>query len=99
MYQNLDSNFSDGIKRSQNVQGRCGTESENCLSFIQYYESLQKNKYKIKIQFWLHKCLYLLLKDSILRPRGSSSILLSTCGRKRTDFCEHGGLSFPQPIL
>lgn len=43
--------------------------------------------------------LCLLLKVSILYLRGTSSILLSTCARKGTDFYEYNRIRLPQPIL
>lgn len=41
MNQNLYRNSSNSTERTEVVQGRCGTESEDALPFIQYYKCLQ----------------------------------------------------------
>ena len=42
--QDLDGDSADGVERTEDVEGRCGTETEDGLPFVQDYESLQQNQ-------------------------------------------------------
>lgn len=66
MYQNLNSYFSKKVERTYYIQGRGGTESENCLPSIQYYKSLEeKRKYEsyLYAQFCIHFSLKIIFSD------------------------------------
>lgn len=44
MDQNFYGDCSEEVKRTKYVKCRCGTESEDGLSFVKYYKSLQRKQ-------------------------------------------------------
>lgn len=43
MHQHFNGDSSQGVERTQDVEGRCGIETEYRLPTIQYYKGLEKN--------------------------------------------------------
>lgn len=44
MHEDLDGESPDGVERAEDVEGGCGTETEDGLAFVQDYEGLQENQ-------------------------------------------------------
>lgn len=44
MHEDLDGESPDRVEGAEDVEGRCGTETEDGLPFVQDYERLQENQ-------------------------------------------------------